>query len=176
MLSFFAFTYCFPLQGKWVDSTLSQSLSRKCDQVVRVKNAKIVRWFRVSFGAVDVHSKNGKLLIRAGSGQIRLKRFGLRKDVPREVEIRLQDVAFFKDYYRHTFSFGPLNLLMRKPITVSRLNARVAEKGSRMDIGVLGSSAKEITLSGEMTIEKNRVVQNTISVSLYTSKILRAIF
>jgi hypothetical protein len=63
-----------------------------------------------------------------------------------------------------------------KPMIVSDLKIRVVQQGSVTQANIVRASSKDIILSGAITLNHWRVVQDNIRVKLSTAMLLRAIF
>ncbi len=167
--------YSVPLKGQWIDRFLSEFLSKKYAQNVRVANVKIVHASSITFDYLQVKSLEGKWLIRAVSGRLSFKKIGIKKDSVREIEIYLKDSAFSKDYYKDYRFSTPFGFLVTKPMVVENLKILVTQKGRMTHVGIVSSSSKDVILSGSLTMDDRRVVKDNILIKFSPGMLLRAV-
>ena len=135
-------------RGDWADAALSDVLSHKYGSPVSVRNVHFERWCSLRFGALAVDSREGKPLVRASGGALRLNRLDLSPKGTSETEIRFENIFFTKDYYGSSQAVGNWKYLMRKPIHVQELCFLVKQSRSSTTVTVRDCRSEGVRIAG----------------------------
>ncbi|MGH7197425.1 MAG: hypothetical protein ACREH5_01625 [Candidatus Omnitrophota bacterium] len=164
------------LEGKWLDQSFSEHFSAKYGCPVHFKDVKITGWFDISLRSLAIRSREGKLLISATSGTVDLKKFGVRKDLLFEADLRLANVAFEKEYYKNSPYFNKtFGYFMHKPLIVKDLTVNVAQDERHTRIRIVRCASKDVSVDGHMILENARVVQDKLLVTFSPFMMVRAV-
>ena len=164
------------IEGAWLDQGFSGHFSKKYSCPIRFKDVKIVRWSEISFGSLMIHSQENKLLVSATSGEVRLNKLRVRKDLVFQADMRLANVAFEKEFYKNSPYFNkPFGHFMHKPLIVYDLTVNVTQDERFTRIQVTRCASKDVRVEGHMVLNSAKVVQDKILVAFSPFMMVRAI-
>ncbi len=160
--------------GDWADAALSDVLSQKYGSPVTVRNVHFERWYSLRFGAFAIDSKEGKPLVRASGGILRLIRFDLSAKGASETEIRFEDIFFTKDYYGNSQAVGSWRFLLRKPIHVQELCFLVKQNRSGTKVAVTNCRSEGVQIAGGIEVGRSGKMRDNLEVSVSPWTALRS--
>lgn len=163
------------LRGDWVDAAISDVLSEKYGSQVTVRNAYFSRWCELTFGAFAIDSKEGKPLVRASGGRLRLCKLDLSAKGSSETEIRFEDILFTKDYYGSSRAAGNWRFLLRKPIRIEELCFLVKQDRTKTKVAVTGCRSEGVRIAGDIEMGRSGVLSDNLEVSVSPWTALRSI-
>lgn len=163
--------------GQWLDSSFSETLTRKFDCHVSVKGVRIISWRNISFDACSVSDRHGRFLLSSGSGVIRLDRILVKKPQGGFVtQVRLRDVHLSKRVYKNSRALSLWLLFMRKSLTLQDLDLAVVQSRRSTKLQITNCSRGYFQLGGQLMLENSKIVRDEIQASLSANGLLRSIF
>ncbi len=164
------------LRGDWADAALSDVLSEKYGSPVRVRDVHFERWYALRFSALAIDSKEGRPLVRASGGTMRLRHLDLSKYGTSETELRFEDIFFTKDYYASSRAKGTWGFLLQKPIHINALCFLVRQNRSGMKVVVTDCRSEGIQIKGGVEVGRSGTFRDTLQVSVSPWTALRSMF
>jgi hypothetical protein len=161
--------------GEWIDQAFSETLTRKLGYPTRVRTVRFLNWTKIEFGHLEIHNAEGRLLVAAASGAIRLKKASFRKDGFFETEFDLRRAELTRDYYRSAPALPFWVNFLRRPLTVEHLSALVRQNDERTTIQILECRSPDVQMEGALTFEKSGDVHDELKTSMSPWRYLSAV-
>lgn len=163
--------------SQWLDSTFSESFTRKFDCRVSVKGVRMISWRNISFDSCSVSDLQGNFLLSSGSGTIRLDRILVKKPQGGLLtQVRLRDIQLSKRVYKNSRALSLWLLFMRKSLALQALDLSVVQSRHSTKLQITSCSRGDLHLGGQLTLENSRIVRDEIQASLSADGLLRSIF
>lgn len=165
----------FRLEGEWVDQALSDTLSEKLGCKVRLQDARFPNWKEVTFGLLEIRNTEGKLLMSADSGAVRLRRLAIRKDGFCETEINLEGARLTREYYGKVEPVRFWSRFLRKTLSLKRFEALILQNDEYTAVQVLDCRSDDVKLEGGVVFERSGAIHDSLRTSMGFWRYLTAV-
>ena len=174
--SFFIDPLASSLHGPWLDQAFSEVLTERYGKAVTAQNVRLVCWSDIRFSRLEVSSPEGRLLLRASHGSIRLENPRFWETKMFETRIQLHRVVFFREYYKNSAHFKPWGRLLHKPIHLRELVLKVVQSEKTTWLKIVKSDSNDVRVDGGLFVNPEGRVHDGLHVSFSPWMMLRAIF
>ena len=154
------------MKGPWLDNAVSDVLSERYGSPVAVRNVHFERWDFLRFGEFAVDTKEGKPLIRATGGAIRLHRLDLSKKGASETFIHFENIFFTRAYYGNSPAAGTWKFLLHKPLHIRELCFLVTQDRVSTKVRVIDCRSEGVRISGDLEVKRSGTFRNDLRVNI----------
>lgn len=153
-----ALTYWLPMEGSWLDESLSRYFSAKFHTELEVHHAKVTRWRIIDFKSLNISVTPDFPKILSGAGRMELKSFPWPTSGREEAVIVIHQLEVPADLYRKAaIPFLPQAETLGPVLTIDRLKLSISHSAVGTNYHLLEAVSKDFRLQGGMTIADSKV-------------------